>query len=485
MGAMHEKAIVPDNLKAAIELSVWLLLVAGATVLVTLGVLSLEGCIWVATLLMLCVFIAAWKGFDGGRHPCFLFLGMLLIFQFGRLIAHIFGVFPDPMQIDLATPVPFQVSTAAAEMTLLILVLSAICIYAPCRFGYRSEIFRQGGEVRWLQALYVLILITFPFALYKNWAYFSFIRAHGGYLAVYTENAGILQSAGAAVRSIALVNSAALLTAYVFERKSKRIRWILILYITLSTLDLLIGFRGKFFSQALGLWYIHKLKLGSRFNLVPLLGTAVAVSLLAVVVAGFRENQSVQLLNPLGFLALQGNSLNVTEAAVAFHQFFGRFGANYVWYGFVYDVIGAPVELHHQLWTNDLTNFLNPAATEMGLGTASAYIAELYLLGGTLAVILGSFAIGITLKALHRASQYNWGAVLTAFALSSLIYLPRLEFFGPVAAVVRAMIGFVPVVAFVILYGWAKSFMRLVVHRRIQGDEIQGSATQEGVSQSL
>ena len=174
---MLEKAIIPENLKVAMELSAWLLLVAGATLLVTLGVLSLEGCICVATLLMLSLFMAAWKGFDGGRHPCFLFLGMLLVFQFGRLIAHLFGAFPDPMQIDVATPVPFQISTSAAEMTLLILVLSAICIYAPCRFGYRPEIFRQSSEVRWLPALYVLILITLPFALYKNWVYFSYIRA--------------------------------------------------------------------------------------------------------------------------------------------------------------------------------------------------------------------------------------------------------------------------------------------------------------------
>jgi len=474
---MLEKAIIPENLKVAMELSAWLLLVAGATLLVTLGVLSLEGCIWVATLLMLSLFMAAWKGFDGGRHPCFLFLGMLLVFQFGRLIAHLFGAFPDPMQIDVATPVPFQISTSAAEMTLLILVLSAICIYAPCRFGYRPEIFRQSSEVRWLPALYVLILITLPFALYKNWVYFSYIRAHGGYLAVYTENAEILQSAGSVVRSIALVSSTALLTAYVFERKSKRILWILILYIALSTLDLLIGFRGKFFSQALGLWYIHKLKTGSRFNLAPMVSAATAVCVLAVVVAGFRENQGVELLNPFSFLAQQGASLNVTEAAVAFHQFFGRFGVNYVWYGFLYDITGVPVELHHQLWTNDLTNFLNPAATEMGFGTASAYIAELYLLGGIVAVFLGSLAIGFTLKAIHRASQHNWGAVLTAFALPSLIYLPRLELLGPVAAVVRAMIGFVPVVAFVILFSWAQSFMRLVAHSHVQRNEIQRSAT--------
>lgn len=457
---MLESAIIPDNLKAAMELSVWLALIAVATLLAALGVLSLEGCIWVATLLMLGIFLAAWRGLGGGRHPCFLFLGMLLVFQFGRLIAHIFGAFPDPMRIDVGTAVPFRINPADSQVTLLILVLSAICVYAPCRFGYRPEIFRPGREINWLQALYVLILITFPFALYKNWAYFSYIRAHGGYLAVFTDNAQIIQSAGTVIRSIALINSAALLIAYAFERKTKRIVWLLILYTALSTLDLMIGFRGKFFSQALGLWYIHKVKTGDRFSLAPLMFAGTAVTVLAALVAGFRENQSIKLLSPFGFLAQQGISLNVTEAAVAFDHLFGRYGTNYVFYGLLYDTIGMPPELHHQLWTNDLTNFLDPVAAEMGFGTASSYLAELYLLGGIVGVMAGSVAIGFTLRWLHRTSRHSWGVVLLAFALPALIYLPRLELLGPVAAVIRSLIGFVPVVGFVAFYAWGKSFIR-------------------------
>ena len=463
MRTLREETIIPDKLKALIELCAWLLPIACAALLVNVGVLSEGACVWGAALLLLGIFLAGWRAFEGGRHPCFLFLGLLLVFQGGRLIAHIMGALPNPMEIIVATALPLRISTGAAEITLLLLVLSAVCVYAPCRIGYRPAIFRTGSEAQWLPALYVLILITFPFAFYKNWAYFSFIRDHGGYLAIYTDSAAVLASAGALVRGFALVNSSALLTAYVFERRPKRIFGILILYFALSTLDLLIGFRGKFFSQTLVLWYIHKLKTGRRFNAAPLVATALVGIVVAILVAGFRQDQSIQLLSPIGFLAQQGISLNVTEAAVAFHNVFARFGISYLWGGFLYGIVSPPVGLQHHLLTNDLTAFLNRDAAELGFGTASSYLAELYLAGGVFTVIFGSLAVGFTLHGLHASSRRAWGALLMAFALPSLIYLPRLEFLGPAAALARALIGFLPVVAFVVLYQWAISFAKLAL----------------------
>lgn len=450
---------------AALEVVSLLALLALASCLAAIGVLSLNACVVLAAILLVAILFLSWRSFQGGRHPCFLFLGMLLIFQGGRLLAFSLGVLRDPMQIDLSTAIPIRISTSAAEITLLIVVLSAILVYAPCRFGYRPAVFRAGREQRWLPALYLLILITFPVALYKNWLYLSFIRAHGGYLSVYTDNSQILQSAGTLVRSLALVNSTALLVAYVFERRPRRTLWILLLYFTLSAFDLLIGFRGKFFTEAIGLWFIHKLKTGKRFNLVPLIAIAIAVSLLAVAIGAFREDQSVRMLSPIGFLAQQGISLNVTEAAVAFRSIFGRYGFNYIWGGFVFSLIHPSNELHHQLWTNDLTIYLNPIAEALGFGTASAYLAELFLAAGIPGVILGSLLIGFALRGLHRASSRAWGAVLLAFALPSVIYLPRLEFLGPLAQLVRAGAGILPVLAFIVVYGWIATLVRMALRR--------------------
>ncbi len=464
MHKLQKRAIIPQRIKALIELSVWLILALTLTLMMVADRLSVNGCIWAVTLLLIGIFLSSWRNFKGGRHPCVLFLGMLLIFQGGRLIAYIFGVLSNPMDIEVATPVPLAVNPHAEITTLLLILISAICIYAPSRFEYQPVQFSPGYEKKWLPALYVLVVLTFPFALEKNWLYLSYIQSHGGYLAVYTDNADLLQSAGFAIRSLALINNTALILTYVFERRPKRIFIILFLYFLLSGLDLLIGFRGKFFSQALGLWYIHKLKTGRRFKPLPLIVTAILASILAVVIGGFREERSIELLSPLGFIAQQGISLNVTESAVAYYDLFHRYGLSYLWGGLIYGIVPPPASINHQLWTNDLTNYLNPVAADLGFGTASSYLAELYLAGGTFAVIIGSVIVGFILRYLHVKSKYAFGAALMAFLLPPLIYMPRLEFFGPLAALVRIGIGFVPVLIFLVIFNWGILVIRRLMN---------------------
>lgn len=464
MQAFCELRALPSKLKGSIEIATWSMIVAAATLLVFLGILSESACVWIAALLLVGIFLAAWKAFDRGRHPCFLFLGMLLIFQGGRLIAHILGALPNPMQIEVATAVPFTIGTKAAELTLLMLVLSAICVYAPCRLSYKPVVFETTGANHWLQALYLLIFITFPFAFFKNWVYFSFIRDHGGYLAVYTDNAQILQSAGGFVRVVALINSTALLSAYVIERRQRRTMWILLLYFSLSTLDLFIGFRGKFFLQALVLWYVHKLKRGRGFSLFPLVVASIGVSVLAVIIAGFRQDQSIQLLSPIEFLAQQGVSLNVTEAAIAFHHLFHRFALGYLWGGFRNGISPTASMGQGHLWTVDLTVFLNPVAARLGFGTASSYLAELFLLAGTPAVIVGSLTVGLVLAALHKSSSREFGSILLALILPPLIYLPRLELLNPLAVGVKSLCTLASVTIVVLFFRKALMALRFASH---------------------
>src|SRR5580692_9495361 len=152
----------------AVEIALPLAVVATTAWLVFLGVLSLDTCIWITLALLFTILFLSWKRFDGGRHPCFLFLGMLLIFQGGRLVGFAAGLIDNPMQIAVSVSSPLSVSTVAAETTLLIIALSAILIYAPCRLGAPSSGFWAGDAQKWLPALYALVLLTLPFAIYKN-----------------------------------------------------------------------------------------------------------------------------------------------------------------------------------------------------------------------------------------------------------------------------------------------------------------------------
>jgi hypothetical protein len=445
---------------AAVEIALPLAVVATTASLVFLGVLGLDACIWITLILLCAMLFLSWKRFDGGRHPCFLFLGMLLIFQGGRLVGYAAGLIDNPMQIVVSVATPLSVSTVAAETTLLIIALSAILIYAPCRLGAPSSGFWAGDARQWLPGLYALVLLTLPFALYKNVMYLTYIRAHGGYLAVFTDNAGVLASAGWVARTLSTINETAILTAYIMEARRGRRNLILALFFLMAALDLLIGFRGKFFAEAISIWYINNLRTGRRFRLIPLTILAAVVSVAAVLIAGLRENQSVAMLSPLGFLVTQGVSMNVTEAAVQYHHLFSRFGWDYLWNGLLNGV--TPIAAGPgKLWTSDLTVFLNPVAFEHGFGTASAYLAELYLFAGLPAVVVGSLGIGYCLNLLHRASARLAGALLMAFVLPSVIYLPRLELLNPVAIAIKSLISLGVVVVFVIGYRTIMGFLNL------------------------
>jgi hypothetical protein len=446
---------------ALIEIFSYLSLLTVATCLVAMGVLSLTGCICLSVILLTGLVLLAWRRFDGGRHPCFLFLATLLVFQAGRLVGSLFGVVQEPMRIDLATAVPLDISTQSAELSLLAITLSAICIYFPSRINYKRVDFLQGEEVRWLPALYALIFITAPFAIYKNLMYLLYIRSHGGYLVVFTDNAAVLQSAGLLARVISLIGANAILVAYVLERRPRRVALILALFFALSTIELLIGFRGKFFSEVLTIWLLHNLKTGRRFTLVPVLVVALMINIIAVVVAGFREESKTIALSPIAFLATQGNSLNVTEAAVEYHDRFSRHGADYLLGGFSAGLAPPTSFREGQLWTVDLTTYLNPLAAKMGFGTASSYLAELYLFAGMPAVALGSIAIGCCLAFLHRISSETWGIIVLAFMLPSLIYLPRAELLGPLAILVKSLAAFTVIFLFGYGYRQIEHFMRL------------------------
>ncbi|MBV8673786.1 MAG: O-antigen polysaccharide polymerase Wzy [Acidobacteriaceae bacterium] len=439
---------------------------ATAATFVVLGCLREAGSIWISVGLLSIIFVLCWRNFDGGRHPCFLFLGMLLLFQGGRLFGYVIGGERDPMTIDVQTPIPINISSSSAELTLLILVLSAILIYFPCRLHFTPAQLWPDSGTRWLPALYALLTLTLPFALYKNIAYLSYIRSHGGYLAVYTDNAAVLQSAGLVARVGSLINGTAMLVLYVIETRTKRIAIIAFLFFGLSLLDLLIGFRGKFFSQVISMWYIYKLKKGTRFRFGQLAVAAVIIAVVSIVAAAFRENNAVSVISPIGFIVNQGVSLNVTAGAVEFHQLFARHGWHYLWGGFVEGLTPAALG-PGQSWSGDLSNFLNPVASKLGFGTASDYLAELYLAASIPGVIVGSLAIGYCLHFLHKATAHALGAIILAFVLPSVMYLPRLELLNPVAILIKSSFALLAVCFFVAAYDLFATALQIGPHRRI------------------
>lgn len=425
-----------------------------AAVLVLSGALSLTGCLWLSLALYAGLLAAAWRTFDGGRHPCFLFLCMLLLFQMGRLVGYAFGATQDPFSVVVQTLLPLNVSPAASEITLLIVLLSATIIYSVCAWHAPRIVLGPGWEQKWLPACYVLFAASFPFVLYKNFVYFQFIRSHGGYLAIFTDSEAIAQSAGSVVRLMSLVASNAFLLIYLMERQRGRLAMITTLYLSTSVLELAIGLRGKVFLFLITLWFLQKLKTGSRFRLATLAMVGVAGSLAAVAISGFREMRSTALVGPAGFVATQGISMGVTQVAIQYRSLFAPHARAYI----ANEILQAFYPGSHfgqgQLFDNDISVFLNAAAFRAGFGTGSSYLAEAWIVGGLATVIVVSVLLGFALRGLHRLGGTFLGAVAVAVLLPSVIYLPRAQLLSPIANGLKSGLVFLPMLPCLWLIRW-------------------------------
>jgi oligosaccharide repeat unit polymerase len=441
-------------MSTAIQSALYLTALLVSVVLVLSGALSLYACLWLSLLLYAGLLTLAWRKFDGGRHPCFLFLGMLMLFQMGRLVGYALGATADPFNVVVQTVIPLTVSPASSEITILIVLLSASVIYAVCSWNAPQITLEPGWEQTWLAASYVLLALSFPFVLYKNYEYFQFIRSHGGYLAIFTDSEAIAKSAGALVRIMSLVAANAFLLVYLIERRGKRLALVTTVFLSTSVLELAIGLRGKVFLFLITLWFLHNLKTGKRFRLATLAIVVLVGSFAAVAISGFREMRSTAVVGPAGFIAGQGISMGVTQVAVQYRPLFQPHAKTYL----ANELLQAFYPGSHfgqgELFDNDISVFLNVDAFRAGFGTGSSYLAEAWIAGGLAAVVIVSVLIGLALRALHRVGASFVGAVLVALVLPSVIYLPRAQLLSPIAAGLKSGLIFLPMIPVLWLIRW-------------------------------
>ena len=441
-------------MSTAIHTAIYFTALLVSTVLVLSGAVSLYGCLWISLVLYAGLLTLAWRTFDGGRHPGFLFLGMLLLFQMGRLVGYALGATTDPFNVVVQTLIPVTVSPTASEITILLVLLSATVIYAVCAWNAPRIVLEPGREQSWLPACYILLAVSFPFVLYKNYEYFQFIRSHGGYLAIFTDSDAIAQSAGALVRIISLVAANAFLLVYLIERRGGRLALVTTAFLSTSVLELLIGLRGKVFLFLLTLWFLHNLKTGKRFRLVTLATVLVAGSFAAVAITGFREMRSSAVVGPAGFIAGQGISMGVTQIAVQYRPLFEPHAKTYLANELLQAFYPGSHFSQGQLFDNDISVFLNVDAFREGFGTGSSYLAEAWIAGGLLAVLIVSILIGLALRLLHGIGATFLGAAAVAIVLPSLIYLPRAQLLSPIAATLKSGLIFLPMLPCLAFIRW-------------------------------
>ncbi|MGD0790748.1 MAG: O-antigen polysaccharide polymerase Wzy [Terriglobales bacterium] len=372
----------------------------------------------------------AWKRFDGGRHPCFFFLCTLTLFQAGRLLAYCTGGESDIFHVTLLTWYQFGVSRKVAALALLSLALSAIFIYAPCRWNYRSfSPPRNGCFGRYLPYLYVLLSLSVPVQLFKNYRYYEYAKDHGGYLVLFIDHGGLASSIPMAVRAISLISLPALVGIFVLERRKKFLRTAVAVYFMVAAPVLLTGSRGAILSLVLSLWYVAKVKSGKLARLYAMALVGVGLVLVGALIGSLRiqNGESRPLAGPAQFMADQGASLNVTEVAVAYRRRFAPYVASYL-AGELESAFVAPDQANYMVgrhFADDLSMFLNPTDYQLGFGTGSAYLAEAYLVGGLWGVALISGLLGVGLHVMYRFARNPLGLFLVAMILPDVLFMAR------------------------------------------------------------
>jgi len=382
-------------------------------------------------LFLCCLDALAWRHFDQGRHPCFLFLCALTVLQGGRALAYLLGAGNYPLRVAGMAPHPFDLTSAEGGEVLLCIVLSALCIYGVCRWNYRKiSQPTDAPVVRYLPFLYLVFYASLPIQLYKMYSYYRFVQQHGGYLYLWSHHGNIVSTVPLFVRAIVLINAPAFLAIFVFETRKKWVYLATISYFTTTAFTLLIGYRAAAFTLVLSLWYVARIKSSKRSNLVKISVFALALVVIGGLVQTSRESDSSlsdYAFAPLEFLRLQGNSIDVTSVAVKYHDIFAPFAWSYAWYdlqdAFVYRGVQGYVQ--GERLPNDVSVFLNPVAFRRGLGVGGSYLAEIYLLGGVAGVFALSLMLGGGLHLLHRYSQYPKSLFVVASVMPMVMYMPR------------------------------------------------------------
>jgi oligosaccharide repeat unit polymerase len=431
---------------AAFEVLGYLCVVAVGTLCFLLRWLTPDGAGVLTVVLLSFLIVLTWKRFDQGQHPCFLFLCMLLFFQGGGLLAYCLGANNDPLRVQTMTPNPFYVSRDAIGIVLLSLALSAICIYAPCRWNYQ-KLPRPGyAEVRrYLPYLYLVFYFSIPFQAFKNYRYFDYAQQHGGYLAIYLNYAGLASSAPSFVRAISLITLPAFVAIFVFESRKKFLFLTTAVYFVTASLILLMGARLAVFGLILALWYVARMKSTRRSRIFVLAVSVFALTIAADIVEQNREDPDSSLnyeFLPLKFLAVEGVSLNVTEVAVQYKEIFRPHVGGYL----LFDLESAVVVGDQGNYSPgksldyDISVLLNPELFASGHGVGSSYVAEAYLIGGIGAVVAISLLIGFGLNLAYRFSKNAPSLFVVALVLPAVLVMPRSGLLNWVSAAVRSAI---------------------------------------------
>lgn len=444
----------PSLPAAAVEICAGFALLAVASLAFVTGWLTPNGAAVLTVALLGSLLVLSWNRFDQGRHPCFLFLGTLTLLQGGRLIAFCVGGDDWPLRVGGMAPFPFDLTRSESGIALLCIALSALCVYAPCRWNYRRVAPPDVRPVKpYLPYLYLLFYLSLPIQLFKNYKYYEYIQQHGGYVYFFVNHGDVAASVPLLVRAIVLITFPVFVAIFVFERRKKFLYPATAAYFATSVLTLLMGLRGGLFALILTLWYVAGMKSTRQRRIVAIGALVLVLVLVGDVIQSLREDTSwaEYAFAPVEFVKLQGNSLDVTSVAVKYRDVFRPYIASYLW-----------TEVQNAFVANDASNYhrgkslvfdvpvlLNRETFSAGYGTGGSYLGEAYVLGGMAGVAVISLLIGCGLHGLYRLSGNAFWLFVVAMIFPEVLGMPRGQLLDWFSVLLRSFLSIL-----ILGFGW-------------------------------
>ena len=449
---MREPSAMPV---AATEVLLLFAAITMAALLFVAHWLTSNQCVVLTAFLLVLLLGLSWRSFNQGRHPCFLFLGMLLLLQGGRLLVYCLEPDPDVLRVRAQVSFPFDLTRDQQGMVLLSLSLSAVCLYAVCRLSYRKiAVPDVRPALQYLPYLYLLFYLSIPVQFFKNYNYYQYALDHGGYAAFWVNHGEFAASVPFWVRLISLVTLPSFIGVFILEKRRRYLVLATACYFVSSLLLLLMGSRMGTLGAIIALWYAAGIKSGKKTRTFAIVALVLTLFVLAGLFQSLRENTesvATYAVDPLSFVILAGNSLDVTEVVVAYRPLFTPYAASYLWneltFGFT------PHDLEHYYrgreLGHDVSVLLNATRFEQGIGTAGSYIAEEYMLGGIAGVVIFSLVIGYGLHLLYRLSENVVSLWFVIMLLPDCLSMPRGDLLDWLSVLARSAMFFLVLAA-----GW-------------------------------
>jgi oligosaccharide repeat unit polymerase len=229
---------------------------------------------------------------------------------------------------------------------------------------------------------------------------------------------------------VSLVTLPSFVGIFVIEKRKWPLYLATLCYFGSSLLLLLMGSRMGTLAMIVALWYAAGIKSGKKTRTAAVLGLGLVLFLVAGVFQALREESDsvvAYAIDPVAFIALAGNSLDVTEVVVGYRDLFTPYATTYLKNEMTFAF--SPHDLQHYYrgreLGHDVSVLLNPTEFARGIGTAGSYIAEEYMIGGLAGVVLISILIGVALHLLYRLSQNVFSLFFVALLLPDFLSMPR------------------------------------------------------------